>query len=985
MSTRTIDPAAAPQNTQFVSISTVALFETISAIAAATVFSLGIFVLAAWMFNIGNMEIFHFNPIAMKPNAALMLVLTGLSLWFLQTKRVNSRTRFISKACALIIALIGSLTLVEYIFNLDIGIDQAMFDDLPNLLMTTHAGRMAPVTAVTFVLTGSALFMIDLKTRKGFLPSQFIAIVWGLISLISFMGYIYDITMLYGKSSVTAMAIHTSLALVLSSMGVLFVRPGNGIMAFFVQDGLGSIMARRILAAVTLTPLLTDIIIIAGQRAGLYDVTHTEALHTMIVTGIIVGIVLRMSLTLNKIDYKQRESEAETKSVASFPDENPYPVIRIDGKLDVLYMNRSSKPLFTSLGFHKNGDSLTADEKWLSLIASSLDSGHVTGVDIPVDGRVFLFTIAPMQNKQYVNLYGFDITERKLAEKALIYEKNKLQNILDSMQEGIFIVNQDFTIEYANPVVVREFGSYEDIKCYSYFYGTKDSCPWCKYEEVFQGKTVRWELTMPQTGKTYDIIDTPIGNQDGSISKLEMFRDITDRKKMENDLRLFSQAIEETIDTVHIVDMSGKIIYANKAAAKLTGYSTGESIGMDVVKIAADKDFSANVIIPAIYYRGSWEGEVLCEKKDGTLFTGWLAASRVNDNDGKPVAMIGTLRDITSRKEIEQAYRLAEVNMRALMNSITESVCLVDTNGILLTVNDTFARRFNRESREVIGTNLTDILTPDVCEARREYFEEVISTGLPVNFEDVRDGINFSTNMYPVLDDNNKVSGIAIYASDITVRKKYENYLLDSIREKEMLMREVHHRVKNNLQIVAGLIGLQLNHVTDETYKAMFTETRNRIKSIALVHDKLYRSKGLAEVDFKKYISELSIELFSSFGVDKKCIALAIDMENIIIGVDIAVPCGLIINELFTNILKYAFPDRMIGEIIISVHANNEGKFEMVISDNGVGFPENVDFRNTKSMGLHIVNILVKQIGGTIELDKTNGSKFTINFENQSK
>ncbi|KWT78335.1 PAS domain-containing sensor histidine kinase [Candidatus Magnetominusculus xianensis] len=981
----TIDKQEAFPNIPVISEPTIALFKTISGIAAALVFALGVFVLAAWLFNIRDLEILYLNPIAMKANAALMFVLTGVSLWLLQTKRVNRRTRFFSKTCASIAALIGSLTLVEYLFNIDLGIDQALFRDIPNVLMTPHAGRMSPLTAVNFVLAGTALLLTDVETRKGYRLSQIIAIVWGIISMICFMGYLYNITLLYQQSSFTVMAIHTSLAFTLLSIGVVFARPEEGIMIFFIQDGLGSIMARRILAVVTLTPVITDVIIISGLRAGFYDIPYTMAFHTVIITVVIVIIVLHTALTLNKIDYKQRKSEAETEIVARFPGENPFPVMRVSRGLNVTYVNKSSKPLIDYLGFQKDGDNLYAGKMWADEIAAVLDSGQMRIIEIPVNDRVFQFTIAPMPDSDYVNLYGSDITRLKLMEELLNYEKRKLQNILDSMQDGIYIVNQEYTIEYANPVVIREFGSCNDMKCYSYFHGRMEPCPWCRNPEVYQGVTVRWEFTMTNTGKTYDIIDTPLINQDGSISKLEIFRDITVRKQIENDLRLLSRAIEDSMDDVHIVDMSGKILYANKAAIAMTGYSLEESVGMDVANLANDPAFGRDVIIASVKKEGFWNGEILCKKKDGTLYTAWLIVNLVNDTTGKPVALIGTMRDITMKKAIEEAYHTSEANMRALMNSITESVALIGTDGIFITVNDTFARRFKKESSDIVGAKMVDLLTPDVLESRKKYFDGVISTGSPVHFEDIRGETYFYSNMYPVFNENNKVSGVAVYAVDITEHKKYENYLLRSIREKDMLTREVHHRVKNNLQIVAGLIGLQLNYVTDETYKSMFTETMNRIKSISLVHDKLYRSKGLSEVDLKEYIVNLSKELLNSFCVDSSSVEMTLDIEPVVVGVDIAVPCGLIINELFTNILKYAFPDKRTGKIDISIHYKGGDNFEMVISDNGVGFPADVDFRNTKSLGLHIVNLLVRQIGGTIELDKTYGSKFTINFENHKE
>ncbi|MBF0516164.1 MAG: PAS domain S-box protein, partial [Nitrospirae bacterium] len=852
----------------------------------------GVLVIVGWIGGFHALRILFISPVAMKINTALAFVLTGLSLWLIQDNRVTSSRRFISKSLALAAALMGFMTLLEFLLNLDIGIDQALIYDIPNAPLTSNPGRMSPITAVEFVLIGSALFLIDIETRGRLRPSQFIAIASLGIAFFNLLGYIYGMEILVGLSiHFTVIALHTLIIFIAASLGILLALPDKGIMLFFIKESPGSHMARRLFAAIFIAPIVIDILLISGQNAGFYGHAYTSAFHAVIVIIIMVALLLQTARYMNRLDDMKRTLEEERESVARFPEENPDPTIRLCHDLDVIYSNRASKPLLHHLGFQENGGHWTAAKDiWQDTIVGALDSGAVSIVEMPVDEQVFALTVTPMQDMSYVNLYGHDVTELKSAQKALNYERTKLQNILDSMQDCIVLVRCDLMVEYANDAAVRDFGPFEGIKCYTYLNGMNEHCSWCASDKVFLGESVRRDFISHLNKKTYDVIETPITNIDGSISRLGIFRDISARKHIENELLLFSQAIEETIDTVHIIDTAGKIIYANKAAAAMTGYSFKESLGMDVINLVADKSFAVNVIIPAIYVRGSWEGEILCEKKDGATYMGWLAASLVNNPDGKPVAMIGTLRDITVRKEIEDACRAAEANMKALVNAITESVCLVDTNGVFITVNDTFARRFStdthRSAIDIVGTNFKDLLTPDVFTTKKGYIEEVISTGLPVTFENTRGDFMCLTNMYPVFDDECRVSGVAIYASDITLRKKYENYLLTSIKEKELLMREIHHRVKNNLQIVAGLIGLQLNLISDERYKAMFNETRNRIKSIALVHDKLYGSKGLAEVDLKQYILSLANDLFSSFGIDRQCVALTLVMDNVIIGID---------------------------------------------------------------------------------------------------
>ncbi|MEO5355996.1 MAG: ATP-binding protein [Nitrospirae bacterium YQR-1] len=216
--------------------------------------------------------------------------------------------------------------------------------------------------------------------------------------------------------------------------------------------------------------------------------------------------------------------------------------------------------------------------------------------------------------------------------------------------------------------------------------------------------------------------------------------------------------------------------------------------------------------------------------------------------------------------------------------------------------------------------------------------------------------------------------------TEITKRKKAEDILKKSVLEKKMLLRELHHRVKNNLQLISGLIELQIKYVKDETYKAMFIQTQNRIKSIALVHENLYSTEDLAGIDLGKYITTLTNELVVSLIIDESKIGLKYDIDNFSVGVAVAIPCGIIINELFTNILKHAFRDGKGGEIKLSLHKHEDDEIELIISDNGTGFPEDMDIRRERGLGLQIVFQLVRQLKGTIETDGTNGAKFIIRF-----
>jgi len=203
-----------------------------------------------------------------------------------------------------------------------------------------------------------------------------------------------------------------------------------------------------------------------------------------------------------------------------------------------------------------------------------------------------------------------------------------------------------------------------------------------------------------------------------------------------------------------------------------------------------------------------------------------------------------------------------------------------------------------------------------------------------------------------------------------------------SLKEKEVLLREIHHRVKNNMQVISSLLKLQSRNVKDEQQIEMLKESQNRIKAMALIHEKLYRSKDLANIDFNDYIKNLVNDLFISYKVSTGKITMKMNIEAVSFGIDTAIPCGLIVNELVSNSLKYAFPKGKDGEIKISLRTLEEGDIELIVSDDGIGVPKDLDFRNTESLGLRLItNLTEKQLQGKVELNRNKGTEFQIKFK----
>lgn len=214
-------------------------------------------------------------------------------------------------------------------------------------------------------------------------------------------------------------------------------------------------------------------------------------------------------------------------------------------------------------------------------------------------------------------------------------------------------------------------------------------------------------------------------------------------------------------------------------------------------------------------------------------------------------------------------------------------------------------------------------------------------------------------------------------------RKNIENQLQISLEEKKLLLRELHHRVKNNLMIISSLLNLQSTYIKDEESKKIFKESQNRARSMALIHERLYQSTDLKRINFGEYIRTLANDLYHSYVMDPNLIKLNIDVEDIRLDINTSIPLGLIVNELITNSLKHAFPPSSQGEIKIIFQTQDE-KYLLEVIDDGIGFPKDIDYKNTDSLGLRLVTNLTQQIDGSIEFNTTPGTSFKIIFKEET-
>ena len=215
-----------------------------------------------------------------------------------------------------------------------------------------------------------------------------------------------------------------------------------------------------------------------------------------------------------------------------------------------------------------------------------------------------------------------------------------------------------------------------------------------------------------------------------------------------------------------------------------------------------------------------------------------------------------------------------------------------------------------------------------------------------------------------------------------------EEALEASLKEKELILKEIHHRIKNNFQVVCSVLSLQSQYIKDEEVLNMFMETQDRVRAMALIHEKLYRSKDVGSMDFAEYVENLAHGLFWSYNTDPNRVKLEIRIEEVSLGIEVTVPCGLIINELVSNSLKYAFPPawKGMGKIDIILMKNEDESLDLIIRDNGVGIPKDLEIGHTDSFGLELVTILAEdQLDGSVMLDRSQGTKFQIHFKKKDR
>ncbi|MDD1685831.1 response regulator [Methanoregula sp.] len=633
---------------------------------------------------------------------------------------------------------------------------------------------------------------------------------------------------------------------------------------------------------------------------------------------------------------------------------------------------------------------------------------------------------------------------RHRAEKALIASEEKYRTLADFLPVMVFEADRQENVRFANRLTYPTFGidpSDVEAGISVFSFVAPEECLTAKESllKLFAGEErgPQEYTLMRKDGSRFPAMIRASAIVDANTGIFSGFRgviiDLTERKQKEEALRQsetsYHGLFNAVKDGIWILDAKGLFLDANPGAGEMFGYPHEFFSGDILDRISAPgKNDLAHIreIVDKAFTEGPQQFEFWAQRETGDIF---LADVRLYKGTyfGKD-AVITLVVDITDRKRAEDALQMAYTDMeqkvqdrtrelstltaslqteiaernrvmealtaseekyRSLVEQLGDIVFHIDQNGHLTYISPHVLTDMGVDQDNFQKINVYDLAPLPYLETIRNYLDPMLPTHGQVSGFELElpmtlpgKGTIYEINATPTYDKHGDYSGYSGIARDITERKNLQNKVDASLKEKEILLKEIHHRVKNNMQVISSLLNLQVKLMKDEKSRDALLESQTRVMSIALVHEKLYQSKSFSEIDYSDYLKKISENLLQSYGVPRGKIQIVIHADNIVLPISKAIPISLIINELLSNSLKYAFPGERKGVITVELKKTRL-EYSLVVRDNGVGLPGEIDLDNIETLGLQLVNSLVGQILGSIVLDRTGGTEFRIGFSTE--
>jgi PAS domain S-box-containing protein len=492
-----------------------------------------------------------------------------------------------------------------------------------------------------------------------------------------------------------------------------------------------------------------------------------------------------------------------------------------------------------------------------------------------------------------------------------------------------------------------------------------------------------------------------IKNADGEIiGSMGISRDITKIKEVEHELKAsegkYRDLLENISEYIISIDVEGNFLFVNTSFKKAMGYSDQDFRTKKISEMLSEDmvDISQSTIQKII------EG-----KLPNPITTSFITKSgkkiilegntTVKYKHYKAESIRGFFRDVTENLEVEKFVKSQSAKMKSIFDSATNVLMwTLNESHQITSMNEKFKETIRKycEIDIKIGSVFYQELGPNI---QKGYYQELMFnkfvraySGHSEQFEvcmvdTYNEPVWFEVFINPiVLDDADEITEVSCMAYLINDKKEAAEKIEQALIEKDVLLKEVHHRVKNNLQVISSILNLQSSLVEDEKTLAILRESQSRIRTMSFIHESLYRTKDFSEIDFTEYLTNLSKNLVSSYSVSSK-VKLTLELDNVHLSLDQAIPCGLIVNEIVTNSLKYAFKDIKNAEIFVKIHENEE-TIQLIIGDNGIGLPDDYLAHASQTLGVQLIEALTDQIDGEMKIENKAGTKYLLTFRKQN-
>jgi PAS domain S-box-containing protein len=641
-------------------------------------------------------------------------------------------------------------------------------------------------------------------------------------------------------------------------------------------------------------------------------------------------------------------------------------------------------------------DTLRAGQVW----RGNLIAQHKNGSDRDQEVTISPVCNAAGQITHHVAVRR-DITERKRTERFLWMT----QFAIDHTADTAFWIRSDGRLIYSNQAAWRSlnYSSSELMQLSIWDIETNiDDQSWVqRWQTLEQWGSLNYEsYHYAKEGQCFPVeVRINYLEFDGTKYGFALARDITERKRneivrkraeaalRESEFKL-RMIIENSIDGISLKDTEGRYLLVNPACAKFLGHPIEAILGhRDSELLSENVAQTFQTSDQEVINRGNTQTYEETINFNGTSYTFLSTKAPYLSPEGEFLGIVGIYRDITDRKQAEAIIQQSEARFRRIVDSNMIGIFFSNKDGQITDANDAFLTLVGYGRDELgLGQMNWRNMTPIERRVRAETVaKELQMFGISGTFE--KEYIHKNGTRIPVLVGIALMNDVAAttdydvtFVLDITSRKLVEEQLKASLDEKDLLLKEVHHRVKNNLQVISSIFSLQSHYLQDPAALSILADCQNRISSMALIHEKLYQSDRVAKIDFADYIKSLTSNLFSTYNISPNLICLDLQIANVNLNLDTAITCGLLINELVSNSLKHAFPQQRSGKVSLQFAIDSQEQFRLVVQDTGIGLPEDLDLQSARSLGLRLIKALTRQLEGKLKITDQQGAIFQVTF-----